>query len=347
MPTEQEILARLNGQTQQAAQSAEQQILDRLNGVQSSPIVPERYSSIHTETPREEAQTYSPNDLRYLDTLSFSEKASKAWNSGWGSVKSSFGAGLQWVGIENDIKALEEYGRELQKRGMDQVIDNYVPMKDFEWGDLLTENFWSVKAPTIIPSMISLMGPAVVAGVGGTVATEAALGGLWPAALAEPTPYGEIALGLAGGVGGLVAASTTSRALEGVMEAGGAWSEIVDKLVEQGMSVEEAQKIAGAQAANVYKKNWALAGMDAMEFAIALSPLKGLGAGMRSAKMGAKIAKRLGRNSKMPAGFKKVGETSCEVNYEYCRNSQAHYFCSSKRREGYCSSGYSSWNGRI
>lgn len=310
--TREEILRRLNGQigatdtigenNQESTGLTREEVLNKLNSnIQGNSVLTNltRTSSAGHQIAPE------PKDFRDLDA---SEKIGRAWNSGWGSVKNSFGAGLEWSGIKYDLESMEAYGRELKERGMKEIQSNYIPIKDFEWEDLGTEDFWTNKAPTILPSMLSLMGPAIVSGAVGSAVTAGSLGVLAPAALAEPTQFGKIALGVATGVGGLVAAATTSRALEGIMEAGGTWSEIMDELTAAGYSEEEAKKIAGTQAANVFKRNWALVGMDAAEFAIALAPIKGVGAGLRSARIGAKIAKRYGRNAKMPKAFVAAGK---------------------------------------
>ena len=312
MPTREEILAQLNGEEKapgkKQTNASREQILAELNGEEgqyNAPVQQSRMSSVGSASENDHTPlNYSAKNLEYLKNLDAGSKVERSWNSGWGSVKSSLGAGYEWIGLENDIQMLEDYGRGLKERGMAQSEANYMPMKDFEYEDLWTENFWTVKAPTIIPSMISLMGPAIVAGSAGTLATEASLGALWPLALAEPSPFGEIALSAAGAVGGIAAASSTSRLFEGIMEAGGSWSEIVQRLEADGYSPEDARKVAGAGAANVFRRNWALVGMDAMEFALLFSPLKGIGGGFKAFKGGQKLAKRYGRHKTVSPGFK-------------------------------------------
>jgi hypothetical protein len=251
-----------------------------------------------------------PKDIK---DMSATERIGRAWDMSWGSLKASMGGGFEFLGVEKGLEGLEAFGKKWKEEGNKEVMDNYMPSKEFEFEDIFTLDFWTDKAPTVLPSALSLMAPSMVAGIGGAAATEASLAWLWPAAILEPTFGGEAVLGLAGLVGGAVSASMVSRGLESAMEAGGAWNEALDKLQSEvnpltgeKYTEKEAQKLAAIVGYEVMTKNWALAGMDALEFAIMLAPVKGLGSISRG------LAKKLsnyryytkGVKTQMPKGFR-------------------------------------------
>lgn len=252
-----------------------------------------------------------PGDEGYIQPDA-DQRALKSWNMGWGSVKASFGAGMEWIGVENEMKSLETFGKNLKHAGQQQIANNYLPTKDFEYADLVTPEFWTDKAPTVIPSMLSLMGPAVLAGMAGTLGTATSMGALWGAAALEPGPFGEAALGTVAAIGGIAAASGLSRTLEGIMEAGGSYDEALKIAKDKGYSEREAQQLAGNAAAQVFRKNWALVGMDAAEFALAFAPLKGIGGATKAAKFGQRLAKKMGKTSKSTPGFKSAMKKSAD-----------------------------------
>lgn len=244
--------------------------------------------------------------------LSAAAKINKSWDGAWGSVKGSFGAGLEWVGMENEMESLEQFGQELKEEGIRQQIANYQDLKEFEWSDLGTEDFWLTKAPSIIPSVLSLMGPSIVAGTAGAAAAEAAYlevaAAFTPVALAEPTPIGEAALatgavvsGVVGGIGGAVSATAVSRTLEGIMEAGGSYMEVINALKEErpDLSDSEVKTIASKAASEVFKRNYSLAGLDMVQFALAFAPIKGLGA---AGKFASKMPKPLTISGRLGVG---------------------------------------------
>src|SRR5690349_2866699 len=167
---------------------------------QGVPVGGDRFAGLDFNAPKE---------------LSFTEKAAKSWNSSWGSLAESVGAGMEWIGNENDAASVSDIGKDLQKWGVDKQIENYQEIskdiQDFNVEDMAKADWWSQKATTIVPSVLSLMAPSVAAYAAGTAATGAALSPLLPAALAEPTPFGEMALGIASAAGGAVSASAVSR----------------------------------------------------------------------------------------------------------------------------------------
>lgn len=252
--------------------------------------------------------------LDFSKPLSLSEKAGKAWSSAWGSLAESTGAGLEWIGHENDIQSISNVGKDLQQWGVTKQIENYQDVskdiQNFDVADMAKPDWWAQKATTIIPSVLSLMAPSVLAyGAGsalGAAAGQAAVAPFLPeAALAGGAPAVALeAAGVVGGaLGGALAASGVSRTLEGIMEAGGTWKTAIEELKKQGHSDEDAKAIAAGAASEVFRKNYRLTGVDAVQFALAFAPISKLG------QIGAAV-------SKVPKSARVAGVLATEAGTE-------------------------------
>jgi len=200
----------------------------------------------------------------------------------YGQVKSAFGGMIEWAEhkrgkdrdidealkqrlIENEdyktleelnaLKKLEGLGGRMKKSG-EELIEEGTDYKkldklgDFDYGDFLNPDFYTQKvlpASGIIASLVPL---AIVGGYAGAgVAGALGLGA-----------FGTLVLGSIGAAG-------LSRPLESAMEGADTFNEAK----RRGMTDEEANKAGNA----VFKKNLSLAGLDAIELALAFAPGKG------------------------------------------------------------------------
>ncbi len=191
-----------------------------------------------TEEAGPETEAEIPEEIEPLD------RSVKAWRSfkqgNFGLVDLVGGAAI-WAGMEETGNELREYARE-------GIEDNYVKelYEEFSWEDLADPDFYATKGVAMIPSLLTLIPVAIGGGVAaGAVAGAAGLGAL--------------GIGISAAVGSALAA----RPLESAMEAMGTYNSLLD----QGVSEE----VASEQAADVFTKNMALAGMDAAQFALAFA----------------------------------------------------------------------------
>ena len=129
------------------------------------------------------------------------------------------------------------------KKGMERYGSG-LPVKDFEWKDLTNPKWIAAHGAEMLPVMVSLMPLAIGGGALG------AAGG---------TALGLSELGV--GVTAAVTSAVASRFPESAMEALGTYGDMLD----QGASKEQASEAA----ADVFKKNLALIGMDAGQYAAA------------------------------------------------------------------------------
>ena len=205
-----------------------------------------------------------------------------AMKAGFFDVHSTIGSAMQWLGAE---EAGAKY-----KAPADRAREYYggnIEHKDFSVKSLVDPDFYKHNVARAVPFTVALL-PAAIAGAGAGTGAAAAVG---------LGTFGRLVLGSIG-------ASMASRPLEGALEAGGTFEEARSR----GMSLGESRK-AGT---DVFKKNLALTGMDAAEFALAFAP-KQLGPLAKLAKAGkmgkvAAGAAKLGGVAAMEAGEEGIQE---------------------------------------
>jgi hypothetical protein len=161
--------------------------------------------------------------------------------AGVGDVLSSAGGAADWLGADGVADRLSEMG------GTYQAVAAEDTLGEFSWKQLLNPEWYATRVTRALPFTLALI-PAAVGGAyaGAGVAGAAGLG-----------LFGKTVLGAVG-------ASLFSRPLESALEAGGTY----DQAIHQGMSPEEAEAAAG----EVFRRNLALTGLDAAQFALAFAP---------------------------------------------------------------------------
>ena len=237
----------------QAIQQAVMQEFDNLSGLQEqsepsedtrtavqriidAPGEVEREMAAEEAGPEPEAEI--PEEIEPLD------RSVKAWRSlkhGTLGMVDLVGGAAVWAGMEESGDWLRNYARE-------GIADSYVKelYEEFSWEDLADPDFYVTKGVAMIPSLVTLIPVAL----GGGFAAGAAAGA---------AGLGTLGVGISAAVGSALAA----RPLESAMEAMGTYNSLLDQGVPE--------EIASEQAADVFTKNMALAGMDAAQFALAFA----------------------------------------------------------------------------
>jgi len=124
----------------------------------------------------------------------------------------------------------------------------FAELKEFEWIDLADPNFYFTKGARTVPLLATLIPTAVAGGaVGSGLATAAGAG----------------ALGI--NTAGAIMSAIFSRPVESAMEALGTYNELTEAGVDPSVVAEESAK--------VFKKNLGLAGMDAVQWALAFGKI--------------------------------------------------------------------------
>jgi len=162
--------------------------------------------------------------------------------AGVGDVLATAGGVAKWRGKD-------ELGETLTGAG-ERLREGYeIPYgKEFTWRSFFDPQFYSTTAARSLPFTASLI-PAMYAGwkIGGATGAKVGLG-----------PFQKAILSSMAGAG-------LSRPLESALEAGSAYEEALAR----GMSQQEADRAAN----EVFKRNLALAGLDAAQLAAAFAPL--------------------------------------------------------------------------
>jgi len=159
---------------------------------------------------------------------------------GTGDLQDMAGGALDYFGFDETAKSIRDKAREVQ-----EFYTTEEHMKEFEWSDVADLDFWSSKAPRMIPTIASIIPAAVAGGVGG-------------AALA-----GKIGLGVVGTkVSAAVGAAISARPIESLMEGAGTFN----KLKDEGY----AEEVAAEAARDVFYDNMKLVAADAGQFSLAL-----------------------------------------------------------------------------
>jgi len=179
-------------------------------------------------------QEFVPAEYRIGDTW-------KAFTAGVGDVAVTAGGALKWLGAEGKGERLGEFGQFLQNQAPADTLG------EFTWEHLYNPRWWATKVPRTTAFTLSLV-PAMI--VGSWAGAAAAL------------PFGVGAFGTflfrtAGAV-------ALARPMEAALEAGGTYDEALAK----GMTNLEAKEAAD----EVFKRNLALAGVDAAQIALAFAP---------------------------------------------------------------------------
>lgn len=149
-------------------------------------------------------------------------------------------------------KMLVETGKALRTWGQEEA-----PIYTDPDQPAFAPNHWSwwMKNGTSVASTLSLMIPAAGAAKG--ISMFAKMAGF-----AEE-------LGIAGMAGlSTLSQATSSRYMENMMEASGIYKEVYDDSVRKGMSKADAVKKASIAASTTYKRDWAMLGMDIMQYAL-------------------------------------------------------------------------------
>lgn len=188
---------------------------------------------------------------------------SKQFNAGVGDTVSAAAGVTRWMGKDGIADRLSKYSEKLQA----QAPPDY--MGEFEWSMMFNPRFYSTRVLRALPFTLSLAPAAII---GAYIATHI------PITIPYLGAYGKLVLGSLG-------AAALSRPLESAFEAGITY----DEVFERTGSKEEADKAAS----KVFLGNLALAGWDAVQFAVAFIPLPGAAQASRfwrMAMVGGKLA---------------------------------------------------------
>jgi hypothetical protein len=254
---------------------------------------------IYEETYKEHNKETLLNNLAKYNRQNWWARKASAWKAGWADFWSSMSGGVSWI-LSKEIgqkweEISEGYGwlgfKDLEiylKRKANEKIDMQTMVRKlprehyeelgftdeeiarfedhnlvgtFSYRDLLTESFWTTEFIRMLPLTTSMLVPALAGGVLGQriggIVSKRFMGNLL-------SKSGKVYLksSMAGIVG-----AVSSRPFENFLEAGGAWVETL----ENGGTLKE----AAANASSVYRSNWNLIGLDALQIGFAFTPLRG------------------------------------------------------------------------
>jgi len=164
-------------------------------------------------------------------------RAWKSFEAGVEDVYNITGSSLEWIGAEGAGEAVKKFGGKIEAEAPEYVKGDVY--------ELLDPDYYATRVTRAIPFSLSLIPLMVLGGVGG-------------GALAGALGLGQIGSWLLTSLG----AVALSRPAESVLEAGAAYQEAKDR------GMPDAQEIGN----EVFRKNLALAGMDAVEMSVALMP---------------------------------------------------------------------------
>jgi len=193
-----------------------------------------------------QAMDLEPGFTAHYKNDNLGETAVKSFKRGLGNTYTSIGQTLKWAGMDGQVADdYVEYGERLKRAYLPPE-----PPKEFSfWRDIKDPVFWATRIPETLPTTLALIPAAVIGGYAGA-GTGAAMGlGL----------FGRTILGALGG-------AALSRPVESAFEAGGTYEEAIGK----GLSPDEANMAAD----NTFRSNLALGGLDAVQFALAFTPIK-------------------------------------------------------------------------
>lgn len=181
-------------------------------------------------------------------------RASRAWEAGEGMHKMNIGYQEKWrSGNANAGEANIEEGRKLLQDNMSALGDQ----REYKgWIDMLTDSDYYYGLIATLPSNWEIMKTQLVAG---TVGKALAKAGAGASATIVGIPVGgaAIAAGISTQAGGVAIATKK----EASMEAGDAYSQKYNELLERGTDQATAHREASAAAAKSYKANMALLGV--------------------------------------------------------------------------------------
>jgi hypothetical protein len=190
-----------------------------------------------------------------LGETSLWDKAAGSIKAGMGDVYAGMGGVMELAGFEGEsADVYKNYGERLRLA--------YIPptdTSDFTYRKVIDPEWWATSVTRSIPFTLSLIPTAIV----GAYAGGGGAGG---------GGFGAFGTTIMASLGG----AAMSRPLESAFEAASAKEEALAK----GMSEAEAEKAA----AEVFKGNMMLVGLDAAQFATAFTPLR-YGAGLKSSIM--------------------------------------------------------------
>ncbi len=163
----------------------------------------------------------------------------------------SLASGLKWAGMDNASVSVRNFAQQNLPK---EVNEAFSQMEDFSYTDMLGTDFWVTRFPQMIGNMLPMLATAIPGAVaGGAVATGLGLGSI-----------GRLVVT---GIGG----SLTQTPVESLIEAGGAYEQLVGEVGEEKAAIA---------AKEVFWKNMALG-----------SVLNAAQVGFAFAKMPAKFAK--------------------------------------------------------
>lgn len=170
------------------------------------------------------------------------------FTAGVGDLVANIGGIFKWCGAEGVGDKIIKFGQYMQ------VQAEPVPFEpdEFTWRQLLNPQFYATYGVRMLPTLMLLAVPAIGAySLAGSIAARVGLGVVGRAIIT--------------GIGG----AAMSRPLESALEAGGAY----DLARQQGFSHEQADEAAD----DVFNKNMALMGIDAVQLGVAFMPFGGIG----------------------------------------------------------------------
>jgi len=204
------------------------------------------------------------SDLFSIDALAVEQKAVEMAQKGGGGAWGTFTAGVgdlvanvggifRWTGADGIGQKLTRLGNYMQ------VQAEPIPFEPegFTWEQLFNPKFWSTYGVRMLPTLMVLLIP----GLGGYGLAAKGVKAL--NLVTKFGRFGKFAQAALSGLGG----AALSRPLESALEAGNAY----DMARQKGLSHEEADRAAD----EVFNKNMQLLGLDAVQFAVAFTPVGG------------------------------------------------------------------------
>jgi hypothetical protein len=180
------------------------------------------------------------------------------FTAGVGDLVQSIGGALKWLGAEGVGETLTDAGTYMQVQA-EPIPDD---LKEFDWGDLFSPQFYLTYGVRMLPTVMALVIPGLgaygLAGKLGVTARLATLGGR----IGLGTFGSKVLAGM--GIGAM--GSILQSPLESAMEAGS----VYDQVIARGGTDEEASQAAS----ETFWKNMATLGIsNAAELAVAFMPL--------------------------------------------------------------------------
>jgi len=165
------------------------------------------------------------------------------FTAGVGDLVANVGGIFKWCGAEGIGEKITTFAKYMQVQAAP------IPFEpdEFTWKQLFNPQFYATYGVRMLPTLMLLAVPALGAySLAGSIAARVGLGAVGRAVIT--------------GVGG----AALSRPIESALEAGGAY----DEARARGLSHEEAEQVAD----EVFRRNLTLAGLDALQLAVAFMP---------------------------------------------------------------------------